>query len=94
VARLGTGPRLEAIDRPTLILAAADEPFVPEASMRKWPRSETVAMEIVAGGGHVGFVGRSKAPRYFWAADRILGFLESVVQVSSRSSRPRGGLLQ
>ena len=51
-------------------------------------------MEIVDGGGHVGFVGRSKAPGYFWGADRILGFLESVVQVSSRSSRPRGGLLQ
>ena len=28
----------------------------------------------------VGFVGRSKAPGHFWAADRILGFLESVVQ--------------
>jgi hypothetical protein len=82
--RVSPGPRLEAIDRPTLILAAADDPFVPEASMRKWARSEAVTMVIVEGGGHVGFVGRSKAPGYFWAADRILGFLESVVQVSSR----------
>ena len=92
--RVSPGPRLEAIDRPTLILAAADDPFIPEASMRKWARSDSVSMEIVEGGGHVGFVGRSRAPGHFWAADRILGFLESVVQVSSRSSRPRGSLLQ
>lgn len=92
--RVSPGPRLEAIDRETLILAAADDPFIPEAGMRKWARSETVAIEIVEGGGHVGFVGRSKAPGHFWAADRILGFLESVVRMSSSSSRPRGGLLQ
>jgi hypothetical protein len=92
--RVSPGPRLEAIDRPTLILAASNDPFIAEASMRKWALSAAVSMEIVEGGGHVGFVGRSKAPGYFWAADRILGFLESVLQGSSRSSRPRGGLLQ
>jgi predicted alpha/beta-fold hydrolase len=37
-------------------------------------------MEIVEGAGHVGFLGRSKAPGHFWAADRILGFLESLVR--------------
>ncbi len=50
-------------------------------------------LQAIEGGGHVGFVGRSKAPGYFWGADRILGFLESVVRMSFRSSRPRGGLL-
>jgi predicted alpha/beta-fold hydrolase len=77
--RVSPGPRLEAIDRRTLILAASDDPFVPEASMRKWTRSEAVSMEMVEGGGHVGFVGSSRAPGHFWAADRILGFLECVV---------------
>jgi hypothetical protein len=92
--RVSPGPRLEAIDRPTLILAASNDPFIPEASMRKWALSAAVSIAIVEGGGHVGFVGRAKAPGYFWGADRILGFLESVLQGSSRSSRPRGGLLQ
>jgi hypothetical protein len=78
--QVSPGPRLEAIDRPALILSAADDPFIPEASMRKWARAETVSLEIVEGGGHVGFVGRSKAPGYFWAADRILGFLQSLVR--------------
>lgn len=78
--RVSPGPRLERIERPTLILAAADDPFIPEASTRKWARSESVSMEIVDGGGHVGFVGRSRAPGYFWAADRFLGFLENVTR--------------
>jgi len=87
--RVSPGPRLEAIDRPTLILAAADDPFIPEASMRKWALSEAVSMEIVDAGGHVGFVGRSRAPGHFWAADRILGFLESVVHYATpRRGRP------
>jgi predicted alpha/beta-fold hydrolase len=74
--QVSPGPRLEAIDRRALILAVADDPFIPEASMRKWPRSEAVSMELVEGGGHVGFVGRSRAPGHFWAAERFLGFLE------------------
>jgi predicted alpha/beta-fold hydrolase len=79
--QVSPGPRLEAIDWPVLILAAADDPFIPEASMQKWARSEGVSMEIVDGGGHVGFVGRSKAPGHFWAADRILAFVESLVRL-------------
>jgi hypothetical protein len=89
--RVSPGPRLEAIDRPTLILAAADDPFIPEAGMRKWARSEAVSIEIVEGGGHVGFVGRSKAPGHFWAADRILGFLENAVRMASEHPRWAAG---
>jgi predicted alpha/beta-fold hydrolase len=44
--------------------------------MRKWARLDSVSMEIVEGGGHVGFVGGAKAPGHFWAADRILSLLE------------------
>ncbi len=85
--RVSPGPHLEAIDRPTLVLAAADDPFIPEPSMSKWARSREVTMEMVPGGGHVGFVGRSKAPRFFWAADRILSFLEGIVKPSAVSDQ-------
>jgi predicted alpha/beta-fold hydrolase len=81
--RVSPGPRLQAIDRPTLILAASDDPFIPEASTRKWARSGTVSMEIEVGGGHVGFVGRARAPGHFWAADRVLHFLEDRVRRKS-----------
>jgi len=42
--------------------------------MREWALSEAVTMEIVEGGGHVGFVGRSRAPGY---SGRRTGFWDS-----------------
>jgi len=85
--RVSPGPRLAAIDRPALVLAAADDPFIPEASLRKWPRSDTVSMEIVGGAGHVGFVGRARAPGHFWAADRVFSFLDDAVRRGPRKAR-------
>jgi uncharacterized protein len=69
------GPRLVDVDRPTLVLAAANDPFIPESSVARWPRSAKVTVEIPASGGHVGFAGRTRAPGYFWAAERTLSFL-------------------
>jgi hypothetical protein len=73
--QVSPGPRLQAIDRKTLVLAAADDPLIPAASTRKWVLPDSVSLEVVAGGGHVGFVGPSEAPGSFWAADRVLAFL-------------------
>jgi predicted alpha/beta-fold hydrolase len=75
-----SGPWLSAIDRPTLILNAADDPMVPIASTRHWPLpvSGVVTREVTGSGGHVGFVGRAQAPGFFWAAERFLDFLEAV----------------
>ena len=77
-ARSSSGPWLASIDRPTLILNAADDPMVPVASTRHWPlpASGLVRREVTSTGGHVGFVGRAQAPGFFWAAQRFLDFLE------------------
>jgi predicted alpha/beta-fold hydrolase len=80
--RVSPGPHLLSIDRPTLVLAASDDPFIPEASMTKWTRSSAVSMDMVQGGGHVGFVGPSKAPRHFWAAERVMSFFEELTRGS------------
>jgi hypothetical protein len=76
--RSSSGPWVASIDRPTLILNAGDDPMVPIASTQHWPlpRSGVVRREVTPTGGHVGFVGRSRAPGHFWAADRLLAFLE------------------
>jgi uncharacterized protein len=78
-ARSSAGPWLASIARPALVLAAADDPMIPETSVVGWPlpASGIVLREIAPTGGHVGFVGRSAAPGYFWAAPRVLDFLES-----------------
>jgi predicted alpha/beta-fold hydrolase len=74
------GPWLEKIDRPTLLLAAEDDPMIPVASIARWPLSPAVEREFTTTGGHVGFVARSRAPGWFWAADRALAFVETHVE--------------
>jgi predicted alpha/beta-fold hydrolase len=71
------GPWLTSIDRPTLVLAASDDPLIPGASVTRWPLSPKVRRELPATGGHMGFVCRCRAPGWFWAAERVMAFLES-----------------
>ncbi len=80
-AASSAGPRLTAIDRPALLLSAADDPMVPsEANARfEVPSSGHVAREVWPTGGHVGFVSTTAAPGRFWAAERALAFLEDCV---------------
>ncbi len=76
-ARSSSGPWVQEIDRPTLVLAAEDDPMIPALSVRKFalPESGMVTREILRTGGHVGFAAATKAPGRFWAADRALEFL-------------------
>jgi predicted alpha/beta-fold hydrolase len=76
-ARSSAGPWLPSIERRALILAAADDPLVPVESVTRWPlpSSGLVVREVPSTGGHVGFVGRTRAPGFFWVAERALDFL-------------------
>jgi predicted alpha/beta-fold hydrolase len=75
-ARSSAGPWLARVERPLLVLAAADDPVIPIASVTRWPLSPTVTLQVTATGGHVGFLAPSRAPGRFWAADRAMAFLE------------------
>ncbi len=77
--RSSAGPWLGAIGRRVLILAAADDPLVPAESVARWPlpSSGLVEREMAPTGGHVGFVSATRAPGFFWAAERALDFLAS-----------------
>lgn len=75
-ARSSAGPWLASIDRPALLLAAQDDPMIPVEAVTRWPLSPAVRRELTATGGHVGFVGPTRAPGWFWAAERVLAFLE------------------
>ena len=78
--RVGTGSKLIRIEHPTLVLSTDDDPFIPLSSIVDWPRAPSVSLELARGAGHVGFVGPTKAPRFFWAAERALAFLEPIAQ--------------
>ena len=76
-ARSSAGPWLTQVDRPTLILAAADDPMIPADAIARWPLPDSglVQRELTVTGGHVGFVGRTRAAGRFWAAERVMAFL-------------------
>lgn len=74
-AQSSAGPRLAAIRHRALVLAAQDDPMIPIHSVERWPHSSAVTRQILATGGHVGFVAPTRAPGSFWAAERALEFL-------------------
>jgi predicted alpha/beta-fold hydrolase len=75
---------LSAIRRPTLLLSAYDDPFLPPEVLREVERvarrNGYLTVEFHQRGGHVGFIsGRAPwAPRYY-AEERVLGYLESSI---------------
>lgn len=76
--RSSSGPHLTMLERPTLILSSVDDPMIPVQSIERWPVSACVEREVAPTGGHVGFVGRTNAPGHFWAAERVMHFLDQV----------------
>ena len=73
---VSSGPHLASIRHPTLVLSSTNDPFIPADNIMEWSRSDRVHLDVARGAGHVGFVGRSRAPRFFWAADRLLAFFQ------------------
>ena len=69
------GPQLHEIDRPALVLSARDDPLIPAPSITRWRLAPSIRLELSETGGHVGFLGKSRAGGRFWAADRAVGFL-------------------
>lgn len=72
---------LPTISVPTLILNAADDPFLaPPCFPRELAkRSSHVFLEIPGAGGHVGFVGGGAYPWEYWSERRALEFLETAM---------------
>jgi predicted alpha/beta-fold hydrolase len=75
---------LHAIRRPTLLLSAYDDPFLPAAVLGEVAAiarsNPCLVAEFHQRGGHVGFVAgrRPWSPRYY-AEDRVLSFLQSAI---------------
>lgn len=73
---------LKGIRTPTLILQAADDPFMtPEVLPEAGELSSDVTLELSERGGHVGFVsGRWPWQARFWLEERIPSWLEDHLQ--------------
>lgn len=72
-ARSSAGPLLGTVRLPTLLLHAANDPFLPQAAL---PRRErlpaAVTLEVTDRGGHVGFVHGPLPGRVDWMPRRLL----------------------
>lgn len=78
-ARASAGQFLARIARPTLILAAEDDPFVPFSSIASAARGANPLIKLVAAshGGHCAFISSSPEER-FWSEARIVDFCRTV----------------
>jgi predicted alpha/beta-fold hydrolase len=85
-ARSSAGPILTKLECPVLMIAPANDPMIPIESVERWPTSSSTTTEVTGSGGHVGFVGRTRAPGSFWAAERALEFLEE--KMGERTESP------
>ena len=74
-ARSSSGPLLDAIRRPLLVLQAEDDPFVPFASLPQRRRGPHLSWEVSAKGGHLGFVEGPPWRLGRWAERRAIEFL-------------------
>ncbi len=72
-ARSSAGPLLGSIRLPTLLLHAINDPFLPPAAL---PRPEhlppAVRLELLAQGGHVGFVHGAPPGQLDWMPARVM----------------------
>jgi uncharacterized protein len=75
-ARSSARRLLGGIQRPTLILTAQDDPFVPYASFHDPAISRNRSITLVAPerGGHCAFISSRGGPSRFWAESQIVEF--------------------
>ena len=78
-AEASSGPRLAAIQRPTLLLSAKDDPMLEEPVIPPGAANHApLSVVLTAQGGHVGFVsGKVHSPR-FWGEAQVLAFFDAV----------------
>jgi predicted alpha/beta-fold hydrolase len=55
-ARSSVAPRIPEIEVPGLVVHAADDPFIPAETFRRVPFPSHLALELITGGGHLGYL--------------------------------------
>jgi predicted alpha/beta-fold hydrolase len=83
---------LAGIRIPTLLLSAADDPFLPREVLDRVRRiaqsNAFLTLQFTDAGGHVGFVSGSTPFRpHHWAEERLLAFFDSVQEPGAPAAR-------
>jgi predicted alpha/beta-fold hydrolase len=84
-SRSSAGPLLGTVQTPTLLLHAANDPFLPPRALpRRESLPQVVTLEVPDRGGHVGFVDGAPPGRIDWMPQRLLGHFEAHLPASLR----------
>lgn len=82
-ARASSKPILGSITRPTLLLNARNDPFLPPSALPAVDEvSSAVTLELPERGGHVGFATGPFPGRLDWLPQRLLGFFDNYLPAS------------
>jgi len=82
-ARSSAGPLLGAVRTPTLLLHAANDPFLPQEALPHPDQlPDAVALEVLHQGGHVGFVHGALPGRIDWLPQRLLAYFDTHLAAS------------
>ncbi len=85
-SRCSSAPLIPRITLPGLVVHAEDDPFIPAAAFRQIEFPETLALELIPGGGHLGYISRRPwQGHHRWLDGRLLAWL------AARWSSPNGG---
>ncbi len=76
-----SGPVVERVRVPTLVLHAMDDPFLPPESIPRTAieRNPWIVAALPRHGGHVGFVSGQPGMKWFWAESEAARYLEEVL---------------
>ena len=74
--RASSGPWLERIRVPTLVINARNDPFLPERALEAAARkaAPSLVLEFPRSGGHAGFLSGPFPGRHTWLPQRLFGF--------------------
>ncbi|MEM8885017.1 MAG: thioesterase, partial [Planctomycetota bacterium] len=75
------GPRMGTIDRPTVLLTAADDPFVPIESYENLDLNRSIHLHVEPVGGHMGYL--AAGPRRRWLDGALDAYVDWLSSMSS-----------
>lgn len=78
--RCSSLPRLGEVATPSVILTAADDPFVDATTLAAAPRSPAVSLHVERHGGHVGYVTRRGLGCGRWLPGAIVHYVDQLVE--------------
>lgn len=85
--RCSSRPKLRQINTPTLLVQAADDPFMPAHVIPEPAElSASTTLYLSSHGGHVGFVGGSPVKPDYWLESAIPAFFSSWLETGGNSS--------